>query len=67
VKEIVAKLRNAAKEIEVATKTLDRSEEKCKCCGTMRRLNWDEYQMALELDAIVRKLRAFANKQVTND
>lgn len=37
--------------------TLDRREETCMCCGLTRRVNWIEHQRALELEAMIRKLR----------
>ena len=63
--ELIKHLREAASHADQAAKQLDRSELPCDHCGTKRRVNWDEYQMATELDAMVRKLRNFANKLST--
>lgn len=56
------KLRNAAKVVDEVAAMLDRSEQPCDCCGTRRKLNWEEFQAGVELDAIVRKLHHFAKE-----
>jgi hypothetical protein len=58
--ELARLLRHAAKDIEVVASEMDRSEDPCQHCGTKRKINWNEYQMGVELDAIVTKLLRFA-------
>lgn len=60
--ELATNLEAAARLIRTAAERLDRREQPCDHCGTNRKLNWNEWQMATELDAIIRKLRNFAKK-----
>ncbi len=52
----------AARQIETVSQDLDRREQPCGHCGFTHKANKIEWQMAEELDAVVRKLRAFAKK-----
>jgi hypothetical protein len=58
--ELAKMLREAANVIARVAAQMDRAEEPCQHCGTKRKLNWDEYQTGVELDAVVAKLRRFA-------
>lgn len=53
-------LEQAAKLIEEFVGGLERSTSICDCCGATRWKNRNHYQMGIELDAVVTKLKRFS-------
>jgi hypothetical protein len=55
-------LRQAADLIDSVTEALDTSGGTCTECGSVRRYRWLEYQAAMALRQMPRKLRDYASK-----
>lgn len=51
------KLEQAARLLNEVLATLDRSTTFCECCGRDKWNNRDQYQLALEIEALARKAR----------
>jgi 23S rRNA maturation mini-RNase III len=63
--QLATMLRSAAKQVKAVTDGLDRTVKNCEQCQAPRWQNRTEYQMAVELDAVIGKLNRFAKQLVT--
>lgn len=57
----IAALEEAARLIAGVADSLNRDSHVCECCGFQKFDDWDQRQMGIELDAVVRKLKRFCN------